>query len=182
MQIDLIPAVAFLVSTTAAVTVSFYIKDFLQTRSEYNKLRKKLENVAGKRATILYAGTGFGPGAANQLFKIVDIDGHGITLENELQTVFVPAKKLLQSEMIVPCDNYEEAKLNKIRKDMEQFMEHLMPAMFDKMLPAMKQAVEEQFAEDMMRDQGGIAAIIGIKIQKVLTQEGFEIKKLDSKS
>lgn len=181
MQVDLISILIFLVTTIVAVAVSFYVKDFLQSKSEYSKLRKKLEKVAGKQATILYAGTGFGPSAGAQLYKIVDIDGHGITLQNELQTVFVPAKKLLQAEMIVPCDNYEEAKLKKIKKDMEQFMDSLMPAMFDQMFPAIKKAMKDHFLEDVMSERGEVGAIIGIKIQKVLSEEGYEIKKLDSR-
>ena len=179
MQIDLISALVFLITTVAAVTISFYIKDFLQIKNEYSKLRKKLEKVAGKQATILYAGTGFGPGAANQLFKIIDIDGHGITLQNELQTVFVPAKKLLQADMIVPCDNYEQAKLDKMKKDMEQFMDSMMPAMFDRLFPALEKAVKDHFLDDIISEKGEVGAIIGVKIQKVLSEEGFEIKKVD---
>ena len=181
MQIDLLPAIVFLITTVVAVAISFYVKDFLQTKSEYGKLRKKLERVAGKHATILYGGTGFGPGAATQLFKIEDIDNHGITLKNDLQTIFVPAKKLLQAEMIVPCDNYEQAKMEKIKKDMEQFMDGLMPAMFDKLFPAMTNAIKSNFVEEIMGDEGEVSAVLGIKIQKVLSEEGYEIKKLDSR-
>jgi len=94
----------------------------------------------------------------------------------------VPAKKLLQAEMVVPCDNYEEAKLIKIKKDMEQFMDSLLPAMFDKMFPALEKAMKDNFIEDILEEKGEVSAVIGVKIQKVLSEEGYEIKKkLDSK-
>jgi len=179
MQIDLVPILIFLVSTAATVTIAFYLKDYLQSKSEYSKLRKKLEKVAGKNATVLYGGAGFGPGTS-QLYKIIDIDSHGITLQNELHTVFVPAKKLLQAEMVVPCDDYEKKKLEKVKKDMELFMDSLMPAMFDRLFPAMEKAMKDHFLEDIMSEKGEVGAIIGVKIEKVLSEEGYEIRKLES--
>ena len=177
MEIDLLRTILFLVTTITAVAVSFYVKDFLQTRNEYKKLRKKLEKVAGKKAEILYSGPGVGAG---QTFTISEIDNHGITIENELQAIFVPAKKLLQSEMVVPCKSYEDKKLEKMKRDTEQFMDTMLPAMFDRIFPAMVSAMEEHFQEELMNDRGGVSAIIGVKIQKVLSEEGFEIKKLSS--
>jgi len=181
MQIDLIPILIFLITTAASVAVTFYIKDYIQSKSEYSKLRSKLEKVAGKNATVIYGGEGFGPGTT-QLYKIIDIDSHGITLQNELVTIFVPAKKLLQSEMIVPCDNYEKKKLEKTKRDMEEYMDSLIPSIFDKLFPALEKAMKENFLEDIKSEEGEVSAIIGIKIQKILSEEGYVIKKLESGS
>ena len=168
MQIDLAPVLIFLVTTIVSVAITFYAKDYFQKKLEYSKLRKKLEKIAGKHATILYQG---------QLSKIIEIDEHGITVQNELHTIFVPARKLLESEMILPCENYEKAKISKLRKDMEEHMDALMPAMFDRMFPAMMKAIQENFIEDMFEERSEVSAVIGVKIQKVLQEEGFEIKK-----
>jgi len=179
MEIDLFRVLIFIATTAATVAITFYLKDYLQSKKEYSKLRKKLEKVAGKNATVLFGGVGFGP-STSQLYKIIDIDSHGITLQNELHTIFVPGKKLLQLEMIVPCDDYEKKKLEKVKKDMVEFMDALLPAMFDKLFPVMEEAMKEHFMEDFSSDKGEFSAIIGVKIQKVLSEEGYEIRKLES--
>ena len=64
-----------------------------------------------------------------------------------------------------------------LRKDMEQLMDNLMPAMFDKMFPAMRNAIKDNLLDEMFEEESQISAVIGVKIQKVLEEEGFEIKK-----
>jgi hypothetical protein len=176
MQIDLLPILIFLISLVTTVAITFYLKDYLQSKNEYRKLRKKLEKVAGKNSTIIYATTigGFG---ASHLYKIYDIDDNGITLHNDMQTIFVPAKKLLQSEMIVPCEEYEKVKMLKMKKDMEDMMDNFIPAMFDKLFPAILNAMKNNFMEELIEEEGEVNAVIGFKIQKILSEEGYEIKK-----
>lgn len=176
MQLTWYSFVGFLVSTVVTVAISFYLKDYFQTRAEYSKMRKKLNAIAGKHATVLFAEPG-GGFEKLQLYRIENIDGHGITLKNELHTVFVPSRRLLQADMILPCDNYEEARLNKMKRDMERMMDALMPAMFDRLFPALMNAIQDTMLDEFTSDTGEFSAVIGLKIQKVLSEEGFEIKR-----
>jgi hypothetical protein len=163
-----------------SVALAFYIKEFLQKRNTYSSLRKKLERIAGKNALVIYnpgAGLGMGP----QLFKIANVDNHGVMLENELHTVFVPAAKLIESEMILPCSNYEKARLDKARKDFEEMADTLVPAMVNKMIPQMFNVMREYILEEFVQEEGEFSAVVGIKIQKALEAEGYTIKKIPSK-
>jgi len=176
MSFDVSTLIISIIVFVVSAGLTFYLKDYIQRRSDYGKLKKKLEQIAGKGAMVIYSpGTGVGMGS--QPFKIVDFDREGVTLRNEVQTIFVPASKLIQSEMIIPSDNYEEAKLVKVKKEMEDVMEAMFPAMFQKMLPAIK----EWFQEEMVNEKGDFSAIIGIRVQKALQEGGLEIKQVKDK-
>lgn len=75
--------------------------------------------------------------------------------------------------MILPCEDYEKNKLERMKKDFENMADAMFPAMFKKMFPAMMDAIREQ----MLEEEGEINAIIGLKIQNVLKDKGYEIKK-----
>ena len=165
----IISIVVFVVSAG----LTFYLKDYIQRRSDYGKLKKKLEQIAGKGAMVIYSpGTGVGMGP--QLFKLVDFDREGVTLRNEVQSIFVPTSKLIQSEIVIPSEDYEKAKLARVKQEMEGLMDAMFPAMFAKMMTAMKKAIQEE----MIEEKGEFAAIIGIRVQKALQEEGFEIKEI----
>ena len=172
MSFDVPTLIISILAFVVSAGLTFYLKDYFQKRSDYGKLKKKLEQIAGKGAMVIYSpGTGMGMGP--QPFKIVDFDREGVTIRNEVQTVFLPASKLIQSEMIIPGDNYEEAKFAKLKKEMEDMMDAMVPALFQKMMPAIKEALQKEMANE----QGDFSAIIGIRVQKALQDEGFEIKQ-----
>ena len=177
MEITFFSLLLPIISAAVIVALTFYLKEYLQKRAELSKLRKKLEDIAGKNSTIVYSpGPGVAPGIGAQLFKIIDTDQHGVTLKNELQEIFVPAAKLIQSDIILPCDEYDKARIAKVKKDMEEFADAIVPAMFKKMIPAIKEVVAEEFL-----DEGGeFGAIIGIKIEKALQDSGYEVRKVKS--
>jgi len=165
-----------ILAAAVSVAVTFCIKDYLQKRADYAKLRKKLERIAGKNATVIYHPERGGTSVLGTgLCKIVEIDEHGITLKNELQTVFVPIGKLLQAEIILPCENYEEARLAQLKKDMDDFAEALVPALIDKILPSMVEAMEEELVGDTE-----LSIVLGVKMRHLLEDEGYEIRKLPS--
>ena len=95
MEIDILIILAFVLSTAATLAITLFVKSWIQTKLEYRKLRRKLEKVAEKHTHIIYSVNL--PGVGSQLFRIEDVDEHGITLENEMQRIFIPAKKLLKS-------------------------------------------------------------------------------------
>ncbi len=166
----------------AAVTfaLTFYLKEYLQSRQEYSSLKNKLEQVAGKNATVLYNPF---PGTVSSflsvnLFQIEEIGKHGITLVNDMMRIYVPAGKLLKSEFILPSKNYEQARRDKMKKDMNEMVDTLIPNLIQKMLPEIRDFIVDSVGDN----DSQVSAVIGIKIQKVLEQEGFEIKKLPPKT
>lgn len=151
-----------IITTVVSVAITFYMKDFLQKKSEYKKLKKKLEAVAGRNAYIVYTGTGSGVGS--NLYKITDIDEGGVTLKNSLQTIFIPPKLLLNSAMIVPEDNYEELKKEYQAKEIEVVAE----AMFQPLLEKMMESIETEITQD----NGELSSRIEIRVIQILEAKG----------
>ena len=79
--------------------------------------------------------------------------------------------------MIIPIENYEEAKFNRVKQEMESMMDAMFPAMVNKMIPAVKEAIQKE----MLDEKGDFSAVIGIRMQKVLEEEGLEIKQIKDK-
>ena len=121
-----------------SVAISFYLKDFLLRKQEYQKLRAKLEKIAGKNATVIYG--------ENEVFKLKEIDESGIVLENELKTIFVPTAMLLQTQMILPSDRYselvKEKELEKEKRTAKLFMDEMKTG-----FPSMYQPMQEEGKE-----------------------------------
>lgn len=169
MSVDVPTVVISILASVILSMLTFYLKDHLQRRSDYGKLKKKLEQKAGKGAMVVYS-VGSGLGMGSQLYKIEDFDREGVTLRNDVQSIFVPASKLVESEMIIPGENYKEAKLAKGKQEMEDIMDAVFPAMFQKM----KEGIEEA----MLSEGGDLSAVIGVKVRKALQEEGLEIKQM----
>jgi hypothetical protein len=176
MSVDVSTVVISILASVILSMLTFYLKDYLQRRSDYQKLKKKLEQVAGKGAMVVYSiGSGIGMGA--QLYKIEGFDREGVTLRNEAQTIFVPASKIVQSEWIIPGTDYEKAKAAMLKKEAEGMMDAIFPTMIQKMMPAIKEWLEDE----IVNQSGEINAVIGIRIQKALQDEGLEIKQIKGK-
>ena len=177
VTINITTLIVGLITLIGTLVITFYVRDFLQKRQEYKQLLGKLEKIAGLNAAILYSPSAVGVGAGLQEFKIIDIDESGITIKNELHTIFIPPNKLLQTEMILPVDNYETLKQLKLKKDMEQMLDAMVPALIERMFPAMMEAIQER----VMEEEGEFSMVIGMKIAKVLEEEGItKMKKLKS--
>lgn len=171
---DYCAMILYIIIGVISVAVGFYIKDYLQRRSDHAKLRTQLETFAGKGAPILYSVGSSGMLSIPQLYTIKDHDNCGIYLKNDLHTIFIPASKITQSEIILPCENYEKAKLMKMKEELEKTLEVMMPVLFNKMFPAMMDAIKDQIIEE----DGEIGVLMGVKVQQVLKEEGYEIKKV----
>lgn len=94
---QLLISIASLVGTTAMTS---YLTDHIQRQLDYRKLRSKLDNFAGLQAVVLFGDT---------KYRIQSIDRHGIVMQNELQTIFVPIKKALDNVIALPSDTYDAA-------------------------------------------------------------------------
>lgn len=149
-------------TTVVSVAITFYLKDFLQKKSEYKKLKVKLETVAGKNAYIVY--TGAGSSVGSNLYKITDIDEGGVTLKNSLQTIFIPPQLLLHSAMIVPHDDYEELKKAHQAQEIERVAESMFQPLFDKM--------KEEIEADLSEGDGELSSRIEVRVVQILEAKG----------
>ncbi|MEO1891841.1 MAG: hypothetical protein ABGX84_03440 [Alcanivorax sp.] len=162
MEFDYAKMLFFIFATVVSVAITFYLKDFLQNKSEYKKLKKKLEAVAGRNAYIVY--TGAGSGVGSNLYKITDIDEGGVTLKNSVQTIFIPPQLLLYSAMIVPEENYEELKKEYQAKEIEVVSEAMFQPLFDKM--------RESLESDIADDDGELSSRIEVRVIQILEAKG----------
>ena len=162
MEFDYAKMLFFIFATVGSVAITFYLKDFLQNKSEYKKLKKKLEAVAGRNAYIVY--TGAGSGVGSNLYKITDIDEGGVTLKNSVQTIFIPPQLLLYSAMIVPEENYEELKKEYQAKEIEVVSEAMFQPLFDKM--------RESLESDIADDDGELSSRIEVRVIQILEAKG----------
>lgn len=172
--LEITPIIITIFTGAMSVALAFYIKEYLQKRSNFSNLRKKLDQIAGKNAFVIY-NPGHGIGMGPQLYKIIAIDQHGVTLKNEIHTIYVPASKLIDSDIVLPSDDYDNARLAKMKKDFEEIADSIVPPMMEKMIPVMRNV----FIEEFMEEGGEFSAVIGIKIQRALESEGYEIIKKD---
>jgi hypothetical protein len=162
LEFDYAKMLFFIFATVVSVAITFYLKDFLQNKSEYKKLKKKLEAVAGRNAYIVY--TGAGSGVGSNLYKITDIDEGGVTLKNSVQTIFIPPQLLLYSAMIVPEENYEELKKEYQAKEIEVVSEAMFQPLFDKM--------RESLESDIADDDGELSSRIEVRVIQILEAKG----------
>ncbi|MET2900387.1 hypothetical protein ABXV22_19020 [Vibrio rotiferianus] len=162
MEFDYIKILFAVLTTVISVAITFYLKDYLQKKSEYKKLKGKLEAVAGRNAYIVY--TGAGSGVGSNLYKITDIDEGGVTLKNSIQTIFIPPQLLLNSAMIVPEDNYEELKKAHQAKEIEAVAEAMYQPLFDKMI--------ESIEADLTQDDGDLSSHIEVRVIQILEAKG----------
>lgn len=177
MEISFVQILVTIVVGAISVALTFYIKEYLQKRREYKVFKDKINSIAGKNSTVLYCPEG---GKSADLFKIIDIGSRGITFQNELQTIYVPVSKIIKSEMILPCDNYNKARIEKLKREIEENFDILFPALFEKIFPPMIDGFKKYFIEEMMEeDETEISGAILFKFQKFLKDEGYDIKKID---
>ena len=162
MEFDYAKILFMVVTTVITVAITFYLKDYLQKKNEYKKLKDKLEAVAGRNAYIVY--TGAGSSVGSNLYKITDIDEGGITLKNSLQTIFIPPKLLLNSAMIVPEENYEALKKEYQAKEIEAVAKSMFQPMFDKMI--------EGIETDLNDNEGELSSRIEVRVTQILESKG----------
>jgi hypothetical protein len=143
-------SIASLVGTTA---ITSFLTDRIQLHLDYRKLKAKLDNFAGLQAVVLYD---------DNKYRIQSIDRHGIVLQNELQTLFIPLKKALDNIIALPSDHYETNRgrhnpETSAQQDVQvtQMMDEMIEQRFSALLARVKQDFvsefmpqDEEFEED----------------------------------
>lgn len=162
MTVDLTSIAVTVVTSAVTVVIAFYVKDFLSDRAAYSKLRKKLENVAGKQATIVYAGAGDMGGI---LYKITDISKEGIVIENTVHKIFLPIAQVLRLPIILPVDDYKTMR----EKYEKESIEKMSGALFEPIL----NKLEESLEQNITQPDSDISASIEHKVISVLEVKGL---------
>ena len=157
------------VALVIAATISLYVKDWCERRWEYKKLKEKVETIAGIGARVIHDG---------RMYKIESIESEGLTLKGEIATVFIPIVNVLESEIILPVDNYEEAKIELAKKEMKEMSEVLIPMLRDEMMPALMDSVKEYIVGKLEPGEE-LDAILGVRVRKALEESGYRVEKVD---
>lgn len=175
LNVDLTTVVLSVVASSFGVAIAFYVKDFLEQRGAYRRLRARLEHIAGKNATVVYESpqsTQIAPKAT--LYRIQEFNADGVVLKNDLHTIFVPIQAVLDEDLILPCENYEEEIHKREREEMTRFMEILLPEIMKKIIQTMKNELTKELGSQGTE----LNAVIGVQIAKVLKENGLEVRRL----
>jgi hypothetical protein len=174
-SVDLTTVVLSVVASSFGVAIAFYVKDYLEQRGAYRRLRTRLERIAGKNATVVYESpqsTQIAPKAT--LYRIQEFNADGVVLKNDLHTIFVPIQAVLDEDLILPCENYEEEIHRREREEVTRFMNFLLPEMTSKIIQTMKQ----ELAKELGSQGTELNAIIGVQVTKALQESGLEVRRL----
>lgn len=179
VSLDLTTIVVTVIASSFGVAVAFYVKDYLEGRAAYRRLRSRLERIAGKNATVVYESpqsTQIAPKAT--LYRIQEFDADGVVLKNDLHTIFVPIQAVLDEDIILPCENYEDEIHKRGREEMNRLMDILLPEMMKRILLTLKQELSREFGSQGTE----LNAVIGVQVTKALQESGFEVRKLPASS
>jgi len=157
-------------SVVVGTPITFYLKDYLVARRNYRNFKDKLEKIAGVNAEVLYPVAGGMPGSLTRTFKIIDINRQGLVLQDKLSTIFVPSKKVLQTEMILPAENYETLRRAQMERDFNEVINAMFPPLIDK--------IKEVFVTELLSGDTDLSAVVGVKVTSVLKDAGVDTSKI----
>lgn len=152
-----------IITGTISAAIIFYLKDYLQERSNYLKFKKKIENLVGTGATVIYNPNIDGTLGSRE-YKIIEITKQGIILQDKLNKIFVPMEKLIETDIILPSDNYEYLKMEELKRNFSKMMDAMIPPMLSKF--------KEVFIEEFLDSGSDLSAIVAIKVNKELIEQG----------
>lgn len=170
MEFDIGSLITAIIIAALSLPITFYIKEWLQKKSDRKNMREKLERLSGKNAQIVYTLGGeldIGP----QLFTITEIMSDGVTIENELHKVFVPMEQFINNEIILPVKNYETVKEKMQLKEFEKSWDLLFPKLIEK--------AKQTMVNEMGTEGTEINAVIGIQVKKAIQEAGYEIRQVN---
>jgi len=162
-EVDLLIAV---LSVIIGVPVTFCLKDFLVKRSNYKKFKEKLEKIAGVKAEILYPGATLGIGTGARTFRIMEISKQGLVLQDKMNTIFVPIEKVLQTDILLPAEDFETLRRERMKKDAREAIDAVFPPMMDK--------IKEFLVTELLDDATELSAVVGLRVTSQLKQAGVD--------
>lgn len=175
IDINFTTVVLSVVTSSFGVAIAFYVKDYLEQRGAYRRLRARLERIAGKNAVVVYENPKSTPGTATaSLYRIQEFDADGVVLKNDLHTIFVPIQAVLEEDIILPCEDYEKEIHKREREEITRFVDNMFPEMMKKIIETMKQELVKEFSSQGTE----FNALIGVQVIRTLEENGFELRKL----
>lgn len=150
----------------------FFLNGRLQARADFRQLKDKIDNVAGRGATVLLEG---------RKYQIESFDRRGMVLVSGKQRVFLPVQRVAQAEFVVPTPEYDRVIEKEEREAHEKSMSRvreMIDEMIDEMLPRMMAKMKDE----ILVDGGELHAVIGMRITKALAEDGYRIEKANATS
>lgn len=162
MTIEVTDVVVPVIASIITVILAFFVQGFLSDRSSYQKLRAKLDSIAGKNATIVYTGAG---NVGGTLYKIVEIGKEGIFIENPVHRIFLPISQVLQLPIILPVDDYKSLKEAHEKEEIERASNALFEPLFEK--------IEASIESNVAQPNSEISNSIEAKVIQILDEKGL---------
>jgi hypothetical protein len=168
IETSLIVAVA---SVVVGTPIAFFIKDYLVRWMDFRKFKDKLERIAGVNAEVLYPTVGGSLFAGiTRTFKIVEISKQGLMLRDSLNTIFVPIERILNTEVVLPAENFDSLRKEKMRRDAVEAIDAIFPPLMDKM--------KEVFVTELLSPDSDLTAVVGVRVVSELRDAGVDTSKL----
>jgi len=139
-------------STVIATGITFYVKDYLSERAKFGKFKAKLEQIAGKNAEVLIPSIG--------LVKVLDINKQGIVVESQLCKTFIPMDKVMQTEISLPVQNFNEISKQIALKNMKESLDLLFPPLMDKL--------KEVMVAEFLDNKSELNAVVALQVKTQL--------------
>ena len=162
MNIEISTIIVAVITSVITVFLAFYLRNHLQEKFDYRKLKAKLESIAGKNAKIVYSGAGNTGGI---LYKIIEVNKSGLTIKNKAHEVFIPITKVLKMDFILPAENYEKLKDESEAKEIEKFSS----AMFDPLFKKMAESIEDE----LTKNSGDLSNSLEARVICILEEKGI---------
>lgn len=143
------------ITTVIATGITFYIKDYLKERAKFRKFKEKLEQIAGKNAEVLIPNVG--------LVKMIEINKQGIIVESQLCKIFIPMEKVMQTEISLPFENYDEVRKELTVKNLKESLDLMFPPLMDKL--------KEVFVKEFLDSESELNAVVALQVKSVLQDE-----------
>jgi hypothetical protein len=184
MEFELIHIFLSIISFLLTTVVGLYITHKYNERKEYKNFLKRLNNIVGLGGKIIYKNN-----ETYEIFQIKEISKQGVTLIGFNITVYVPIDKLMEEEIIVPEQDYEEIMKNlneeNTMKDqeLEEFRQKRIAEIYaysnrDMIKNYLFPELEKMLSESIIKENSPISESLEEKLLEFLKNNGYNIKKI----
>lgn len=184
MELQLIDIFLGVISFLLSTVVGLYLNHKYNERLEYKDFLQRLNKIVGLGGKIMYKIDN-----TEGLFQITEINQQGVTLTGFNVTIYVPIDKLMEQEIIVPDQDYDEIiknleEENSLKnQELEEFRQKRIAEIYaysnrDMIKNYLFPELEKMLTESIISDGSPISETLEEKLLEFLKNNGYEIKKV----
>lgn len=172
-----------IISFILTSTIGLYINYIFHKKKKEKEFFKKINNIVGLGGKVLYS-----VNMKLNVFEVQEINRNGMIVKNTNKSIFIPIKKLMDSEIIIPESNYEETYKQKFEEEqvrqneLEEFKQKRIAEITanvnkqmitNHLLPEIKNLIIQSIEEN----EGELSDKLENKMVEILRRSGYDIKK-----